>query len=206
MTESVGLHCRAHIGFGIAALVCIAEAPAQMAVTRVLDQPMPFSEYRVAPRPSDWTVPHVSVGGQVLRGFAWPAYAAVPASSRNTKLDRAESLVLSAERLGFLADAVTTERALSGKYHEMDPLNTCFGNRNRSGVLVSMTAWELGFSSASIVAPRWFEHTRFRRASRVAAFIGGGVFAALRARTSLHNAQLLDRPYADSDNTTIPAP
>ncbi|HEY6487838.1 MAG TPA: hypothetical protein VIY99_01835, partial [Terracidiphilus sp.] len=109
-------------------------------------------------------------------------------------------------RLGFLADAVTTERALSGEYHEMDPLNACLGSRSRGGVLVSMTAWEFGFSSASVVAPRWFEHTRFRRATRVAALVGGGVFAALRVQTSVHNVQLLGRPHYHSHDALIPAP
>jgi hypothetical protein len=98
--------------------------------------------------------------------------------------------VLVGERFGFLADLATTELGLRSRCHEADPLNTLFGNRNQLGVLSSMTAWELGSSYASAAIPRWFEHTRYRKPARVAALLGGSLFAADRGRTSLRNLQI----------------
>jgi hypothetical protein len=133
----------------------------------------------------------------VLSVLAWPAEGPAPFrgfAEDRTKLGRTEEFVLVGERLGFLADAGTTALGFGAHCYEVDPLNTLFGNRNRLGVLGSMTGWELGFSYASVVAPRWFEHTRLRNASRVAAIVGGSVFAGLRVRTSIRNYQLAQNP------------
>ena len=105
-------------------------------------------------------------------------------------LGRTEEFVLAGERFGFMADIATTELGLRARCHEADPLNTLFGNRNQLGVLSSMTAWELGSSYASVAIPQWFEHTRYRKPARIAAILGGSLFAADRLRTSVRNFQL----------------
>lgn len=134
---------------------------------------------------------HITAGDAVLRVLTWPAEGPVPfrtlAADDHTKLRRTEAYVLAGERLGFFADAATTELGLRSRCHEVDPLNTLFGSTNQTGVLGSMTAWELGFSYASAVVPRWLEHTRLRGASHVAVIIGGSVFAGFRVRTSIRN-------------------
>jgi hypothetical protein len=106
-------------------------------------------------------------------------------------LGRTEELVLAGEHLGFLADVATTELGLRAGCHEVDPVNTLFGNRNQLGVLSSMTVWELGSSYASVAIPRWFGHTRYRKPARIAAILGGSFFAADRVRTSIRNFQLV---------------
>jgi len=131
---------------------------------------------------------------KTFRVIAWPAYGIVPsrdsAMGDHGALGRTEESVLVGERFGFLADLATTELGLRSRCHEADPLNTLFGNRNQLGVLSSMTAWDLGSSYASAAIPRWFEHTRYRKPARVAALLGGSLFAADRGRTSLRNLQI----------------
>ena len=130
----------------------------------------------------------------MLRTLAWPAYGASAARYATfhdrSRLERTEEFVLAAERFGFLADAATTELGLESGCHEVDPLNTLFGNRNRFGVLGSMTVWEVGTSYASVAVPRWFEHTRFRNPARVAAILGNSVLAVNRIRASTQNFRL----------------
>lgn len=104
--------------------------------------------------------------------------------------ERTEESILAGERLGFLADALTTELGFDAHCREADPLNTLFGSRNRLGVFASMTGWELGFSYASVAAPRWFEHTRLLNPARIAAIVGGGVLIGFRVRTSIRNYQV----------------
>jgi hypothetical protein len=132
---------------------------------------------------------------KTLQVIAWPAYGIVPtrdsAAGNQWGLGRTEEFVLAGERFGFLADMATTELGLRVRCHEADPLNTLFGNRNQLGVLSSMTAWEMASSYASVVIPRWFEHTRYRKPARIAAILGGSFLAADRVRTSVRNLKLV---------------
>jgi len=127
---------------------------------------------------------------KTLRLLAWPAYSLVPRytpfDEDRSRLGRAEEFVLATERLGFLADATTTEMGLS-QGHESNPMNTMFGNESRVGVLGSMTAWEFGFGYSSVVVPRWFEHTRYRKAARLAVIAGGAALTGFRAKSTVQN-------------------
>jgi len=131
---------------------------------------------------------------KTLRIFAWPAYSFGPqdvfANQAPSKLDRAEEFVLAGERLGFLADATTTDLGF-GPAHESNPMNTLWGSNNRMGVISSMTAWELGFSYTSVIVPRWFDHTRFRKAARIAAIAGGTALTGFRVKSAMQNAQFV---------------
>jgi hypothetical protein len=127
---------------------------------------------------------------KTLRILAWPAYSLVPKytpfDEDRSKLGRAEEFVLATERLGFFADATTTEMGLK-QGHESNPMNTLFGSESRVGVLGSMSAWELGFGYSSVVVPRWFEHTRYRTAARLAAIAGGAALTGFRAKSTMQN-------------------
>lgn len=131
---------------------------------------------------------------KTLRILSWPANSIAPRSpfgyEDRSKLARTEQFVLAGERLGFLADATTTQMALS-QGHEGDPLNTLFGSNNRVGIASSMTAWELGFTYSSVVVPRWFEHTRYHTVARVAAIAGGVALTGFRAKMAMQNAQFI---------------
>jgi hypothetical protein len=131
---------------------------------------------------------------KTLRALAWPAYSFTPKNSfpeeDRTPLARTEEFVLAGERLGFLADATTTELGLS-QGHESDPLNTMFGANNHVGVLSSMTAWEMGFGYSSVTVPRWFEHTRYRKTARIAAIAGGAALTGFRVKMVMQNAQFI---------------
>lgn len=131
---------------------------------------------------------------KTLRVLAWPAYSITPRYSfpdeNRSKLARTEEFVLAGERLGFLADATTTELGLS-QGHESDPLNTLFGSNSHVGVLSSMTAWELGFGYTSVTVPRWFEHTRYRKTARIAAIAGGAALTGFRVKMAMQNAQFI---------------
>jgi len=131
---------------------------------------------------------------KTLRILAWPAYSVsprfVPNMEDRSKLGRTEEFVLTGERLGFLADATTTQMGLS-QGHESNPMNTMFGSNSRMGVLSSMTAWELGFSYSSVVVPRWFEHTRYNKAARIAAIAGGAALTAFRVKMVMQNSQFV---------------
>lgn len=131
---------------------------------------------------------------KTLRILTWPAYSLTPKyagiDEEQSKLGRTEQFVLATERLGFLADATTTELGLSNG-HESNPMNTMFGSNNRVGVLSSMTAWELGFSYSSVVVPHWFEHTRYRKAARIAAIAGGAALTGFRAKMVMQNSQFI---------------
>ena len=130
---------------------------------------------------------------KALRIFTWPAYSMspkfAPTQEDRSKLARTEEFGLAGERLGFLADATTTQLGMN-QGHEGDPLNTLFGSNNRVGVLGSMTAWELGSSYTSVAVPRWLQHTRYRTPARMAAIVGESVFAAQRVRVSIRNFQI----------------
>jgi hypothetical protein len=136
-----------------------------------------------------------TTGGAMLGVLTWPAKGLAPfrasEAEDRTRLWRTEEFVLAGERLGFFADAATTELGFSAHCHEVDPLNTLFGSTNRLGVLGSMTGWELGFSYASVAVPHWFEHTRLRTPMRVAAIVGGSVMTGFRVRTSIRNYQIV---------------
>jgi hypothetical protein len=131
---------------------------------------------------------------KTLHLLTWPAYSFTPRYSYleedRSKLGRTEEFVLTGERLGFLADATTTELGLSHG-HESDPLNTMFGSNSRAGVLGSMTAWELGFCYSSVVVPRWFEHTRYRKAARITAIVGGAALTGFRVKSVMQNSQFV---------------
>ncbi len=131
---------------------------------------------------------------KALRIFTWPAYSMsprfAPAEEDRSKLARTEEFVLAGERLGFLADATTTQLGMN-QGHEGDPLNTLFGSNNRVGVLGSMTAWELGFSYSSVAVPRWFEHTRYHKAAQIFAIAGGSALAGFRVKMAMQNAQFI---------------
>ena len=131
---------------------------------------------------------------KTLRILTWPANSIAPRGpfsyEDRSKLGRTEQFVLAGERLGFLADATTTQMGLS-QGHEGDPLNTLFGSNNRVGVLGSMTAWELGFSYSSVVVPRWFEHTRYHTAARIVAIAGGSALTGFRVKMAMQNAQFI---------------
>ena len=147
-------------------------------------------EFTDAPAPK----PKATRLDKTLRILTWPAYSFTPRYSfpdeDRSKLARTEEFVLAGERLGFLADATTTQMGLS-QGHEADPLNTMFGSNNRVGVLGSMTAWEMGFSYASVTVPRWFDHTRYRRTARIAAIAGGAALTGFRARMVVQNSQFI---------------
>ncbi len=133
---------------------------------------------------------------KTLHILTWPAYSFTPRYARfdedHSKLGRTEQFILAGERLGFLADATTTEMGMShGQGHEADPMNTMFGANNRAGVLGSMTAWELGFGYSSVVVPRWFEHTRYHKAARIAAIAGGAALTAFRVKMVAQNSQFI---------------
>jgi hypothetical protein len=129
---------------------------------------------------------------KTLHALSWPAYSFAPKNAfvddDQPRLDRTEEFVLAGERLGFAADATTTELGL-GHGEESDPLNTLFGSKSKAGVLGSMTAWELGFSYTSVVVPLWFEHTRFRKVASIAAVAGGSVLTGFRVRMAVRNSQ-----------------
>jgi hypothetical protein len=131
---------------------------------------------------------------KTLRVLAWPAYSFTPRYSfpdeDRSKLARTEEFVLAGERLGFMADATTTELGL-GQGHESNPMNTMFGSNNRAGVLGSMTAWELGFGYTSVTVPRWFEHTRYRKVAQIAAIAGGTALTGFRVKMAMQNAQFI---------------
>jgi hypothetical protein len=131
---------------------------------------------------------------KTLHILTWPANSIAPRGpfsyEDRSKLARTEQFVLAGERLGFLADATTTQMGLSNG-HEGDSLNTLFGSNNRVGVLGSMTAWELGFDYTSVVVPRWFEHTRYRKAARIVAIAGGSALTGFRVKMAMQNAQFI---------------
>jgi hypothetical protein len=131
---------------------------------------------------------------KTLHILTWPAYSFTPKYAMfdedHSKLGRTEQFVLAGERLGFLADATTTEMGLRNG-HESDPMNTMFGANNRVGVIGSMTAWELGFGYSSVVVPRWFEHTRYHKAARIAAIAGGAALTGFRVKMVVQNSQFL---------------
>ncbi len=131
---------------------------------------------------------------KTLRVLAWPAYSFTPRYSLpdedRSKLARTEEFVLAGERLGFLADATTTELGLS-QGHESDPMNTMFGSNNHIGVVSSMTAWELGFGYTSVTVPRWFEHTRYRKVAQIAAIAGGTALTGFRVKMAMQNSQFI---------------
>jgi hypothetical protein len=131
---------------------------------------------------------------KTLRVLAWPAYSFTPKNSfpdeDRTPLARTEEFVLATERLGFLADATTTQLGLS-QGHESDPLNTMFGANNHVGVLSSMTAWELGYGYSSVTVPRWFQHTRYHKAAQIAAIAGGAALTGFRVKMVAQNSQFI---------------
>jgi hypothetical protein len=133
---------------------------------------------------------------KTLHILTFPAYSFTPKYARfdedHSKLGRAQEFVLAAERLGFLADATTTGIAMSrGVGHESDPMNTMFGANNTAGVVGSMTAWELGYGYTSVVVPRWFEHTRYHKAARIAAIAGGAALTGFRVKMVMQNSQFV---------------
>jgi hypothetical protein len=131
---------------------------------------------------------------KTLRVLAWPAYSLTPRYSfpdeDRSKLARTEEFVLAGERLGFMADATTTELGLS-QGHESNPMNTMFGSNNHVGVLGSMTAWELGFGYTSVTIPRWFEHTRYHKVAQIAAIAGGTALTGFRVKMAMQNSQFI---------------
>ena len=131
---------------------------------------------------------------KALRIFDWPAYSLSPRFMPNaedrSKLGRTEEFVLAGERLGFLADATTTQLGMS-QGREGDPMNTLFGSNNRVGVASSMTAWELGFAYSSVTVPRWFEHTRYHKAAQIVAIAGGSALTGFRVKMAMQNAQFI---------------
>lgn len=164
--------------FALSALLGVAQVHAEEASFTELSAPKP------QPTRSD----------KALRLFTWPAYSLspkfTPTEEDRSKLGRTEEFVLAGERLGFLADATTTQLGMS-QGHEGDPLNTLFGSNNRAGVLGSMTAWELGFSYSSVTVPRWFEHTRYHKAAQIFAIAGGSALAGFRVKMAMQNAQFI---------------
>ncbi len=106
--------------------------------------------------------------------------------------------MLATERLGFFADAATTDLGLRTCCYEANRLNTLFGNRSQPGVIGSMTAWELGTSYASVAIPRRFERTRLRNPVRIATILADGYFAVQRTRTSIRNFHLVETAPAAS--------
>ena len=131
---------------------------------------------------------------KTLRIFAWPAYSLspkfIPTGEDRSKLGRTEEFVLAGERLGFLADATTTQLGM-GHGQEGDPMNTLFGSNNRVGVASSMTAWELGFAYSSVTVPRWFQHTRYHKAAQIVAIAGGSALTGFRVKMAMQNAQFI---------------
>lgn len=131
---------------------------------------------------------------KTLHILTFPAYSFVPRYARmeedHSRLGRTEQFVLAGERLGFLADATTTELGLSNG-HESNPMNTMFGANSRMGVVSSMTAWELGFGYSSVMVPRWFEHTRYRKVARIAAIASGAALTGFRVKMVMQNSQFI---------------
>jgi hypothetical protein len=131
---------------------------------------------------------------KALRILSWPAYSFTPRyfapEEDRSKLARTEEFVLAAERLGFIADATTTQLGLSHA-QEGDSLNTLFGSNNRVGIAASMTGWDLGFSYASVTVPRWFDHTRYRKTARIAAIAGGAALTGFRVKMAVQNTQYI---------------
>ncbi len=127
---------------------------------------------------------------RTLHAFTWPAYRYSFAAEDHSKLGRTEEFVLASERLGFLADATTTELGFSHG-QEGDPMNSLFGTTNKVGVLGSMTAWDMGFMYSSVVVPHWFEHTRYQKTARIAAIAGGAVLTGFRVKMVMQNSQFI---------------
>ncbi len=131
---------------------------------------------------------------KTLRILTWPAYSFTPRyfapEEDRSSLARTEEFVLAAERLGFIADATTTQLGLSHG-QEGDSLNTLFGANNRVGIAASMSAYELGFSYASVTVPRWFDHTRYRKPAHIAAIAGGAALTGFRVKMAMQNSQYI---------------
>jgi hypothetical protein len=141
------------------------------------------SRYAVAPSVT------VTPYDKIFRIVAWPGYGMT--MKDGSRLGKNEGAVLANERLSFLFDASTTATVLtSPNCFEGDRLNTVFGNKNIPGVLGSMTVWELGFSYSSVAIPHWFEHTRYRKVTRVAAIAGGIWLSGERMRLGYHNLSI----------------
>ena len=93
------------------------------------------------------------LSNRTLTIAAWPGYGMLEGDRSPSA--RSLRLALVAERFGFIADLASTARGLTMRddFAERDPINTLFGNRNVAGVLGSMTAWEIGYSYASVKVP-----------------------------------------------------
>ena len=128
---------------------------------------------------------------KVLHFAAWPGYGIV--EQDHSRLGTAEKFTLATERAAFALDFATTSYGLNtnSTNTEGNPMNTLFGSQNKAGVLTSMMSWELGYSYASAVVPRWFEATHYRKPVRIAVLLSGGLLAEEHLRTSVCNIRVM---------------
>jgi hypothetical protein len=127
---------------------------------------------------------------RVFSIVAWPGYGAV-ARDRST-LGKSQKLVFAGERMAFAFDLGTSGLGMCphSRVVEADPLNTLFGNQNKTGIFSSMTGWEMGYSYTAAVIPRWFEPTKYRKPVRVLALIVGGFLTEEHVRSGVCNLQI----------------
>ena len=132
----------------------------------------------------------VSRTDRVFSLAAWPGYAMV--SRDRTVLGKSQKLVFASERMAFAFDLGTSGLGMSphSRCVEANPMNTLFGNQNRTGVLTSMTSWEMGFSYSAAVVPHWFEHTKYRVPVRIASILIGGFLVEEHVRSGVCNIQI----------------
>jgi hypothetical protein len=121
----------------------------------------------------------------VMRLVAWPGYGM--AAKDGSQLGHAEKGALAGERISFLVDVSTTLNSLSNNCYETNAMNTLFGKRNRPGVALSMTVWELGLSYASGAIPRRLGRGRMAALTRAAVVVGGGILTRERINVSIYN-------------------
>jgi len=128
---------------------------------------------------------------KVFKYAVWPGYGIV--DQDRSRLGTAQKITLATERAAFAFDFATTARGLSSgsDSSEGNPLNTVFGNQSKAGVLSSMASWEVGYSYASAVVPRWFEATRYRKPVRIAIILAGAYLAEEHVRTGACNVRIL---------------
>jgi hypothetical protein len=140
--------------------------------------------------PAPATPTKVPKADRVLSMAAWPGYAMV--SRDRTALEKSRKLVFASERVAFAFDLSTSGLGISphSRVREANPMNTLFGNQNRTGILTSMTSWEMGYSYSAAVVPHWFEHTKYRVPVRIASIMIGGFLVEEHVRSGVCNIQI----------------
>ncbi len=132
----------------------------------------------------------VKISRRILTAVVWPGYGML--TNDSSAQARSQRAALAFERAGFVRDLVSTDRGLKARHNfvERDPINTLFGESNVKGVLGSMTAWEIGYSYASVELRRLVKRARLHGAARYAALVFNGALGGQRIRVSACNFRL----------------